>query len=84
MLRCKLGYHSVRSHRRLNADGSKSYVEAYCRRNPDSKAKHLYASNLDYLFHVLKKNYSSKILKRINGYKIDQGQYDESIQFWLS
>lgn len=81
-MRCKPGYHYVRSHRRLNEDGSKSAVAAHCRRNSGAKAKHLFATNLDYLFRELKDTYPAKKLKRIKGFD-DQGQYDEVVQFWL-
>ncbi|MDP7320512.1 MAG: transglycosylase SLT domain-containing protein [Bacteriovoracaceae bacterium] len=59
-------------------------VDEHCRKNPKSKEKFLYRSNLNYIYEKLKDKYQYKKLKRIKGYPQDKGQYDELIQFWLN
>lgn len=80
---CRPGYHYVKKHRRVSTNGVVHIVAGHCRKNPKSKAKFLYRSNLDYIYQTLKNNYNYKKLKRIKGFSQDRGQYDQVIQFWL-
>ncbi|MCH2533979.1 MAG: transglycosylase SLT domain-containing protein [Bdellovibrionales bacterium] len=82
-MKCRPGYHYVKSHTRTSSNGQKYKVEAHCRVNANSKKDHLYKSNLEYLYNNMKKNYKYKTLKRVKGFNQDRGQYDEMIQFWL-
>lgn len=82
-MKCKPGFHHVKKHQRISKNGTKHLVEEHCRKNPKSKAKFLYRSNLNYLYHKFKNDYSYRKLKKIKGYPQDKGQYDELIQFWL-
>lgn len=82
-MRCKPGFHHVKKHQRISKKGTKHIVDEHCRKNPKSKSKFLYRSNLNYIYDKLKGKYQYKALKRIKGYPQDKGQYDEVIQFWL-
>ncbi len=81
---CKPGYHHVTKHFRISKKGTRHMVDEHCRKNPKSKEKFLYRSNLNYIYEKLKDKYQYKKLKRIKGYPQDKGQYDELIQFWLN
>src|SRR5690606_21431644 len=70
-------------HSRISRNGTKHIVEEHCRKNPKSKDRFLYKSNLDYIFEKLKNRYQYKKINRIKGYPQDIGQYDEFVQFWL-
>ena len=82
-MKCKPGFHHVKKHQRISKNGTKHKVEEHCRKNPKSKEKFLYRSNLNYIYEKLKDKYQYKKLKKIKGYPQDKGQYDELIQFWL-
>lgn len=82
-MKCKPGYHHVKKHFRISKNRSKYPVEEHCRKNPKSKEKFLFKSNLDYIYEKFKSRYEYKTLKRIKGYSQDKSQYDELIQFWL-
>ncbi|MCK5074515.1 MAG: transglycosylase SLT domain-containing protein [Bacteriovoracaceae bacterium] len=79
---CKPGYYYVKKHIRISKNGIRHIVEAYCRKNSNSKKDFLYSSNLNYLFEKFRNKYKYKKLKKIRGYR-DDGQYDVMIQFWL-
>lgn len=82
-MKCKPGFHHVKKHQRISKNGTKHIVEEHCRKNPKSKEKFLYRSNLNFIYEEFKNNYKYKKLNRIKGYPQDKGQYDELIQFWL-
>lgn len=83
-MKCKPGFHHVKKHFRISKKSTQHIVEGHCRKNPKSKEKFLYRSNLNYIYEKLKDNYRYKKLNRIKGYLQDKGQYDELIQFWLN
>lgn len=80
---CRPSYHHVKQHFRKTRDGSRYKVEEHCRKNPKSKEKLLFKSNLDFIFEKNRERFEYKNLQRIKGYSQDRGQYDEYIQFWL-
>lgn len=83
-MKCKPGYHFVKKHFRISKNGSKHIVDEHCRKNPISKEKFLFKSNLNYIYDENKNRYRYKKLKRIKGFPQDKNQYDELIQFWLN
>lgn len=83
IMKCRPGYHHVKQHYHVSKNGTSHIVEDHCRKNPKSKEKMLYRSNLDYIYDQYKNNYKYKKLNKIKGYPQDKGHYDELIQFWL-
>lgn len=82
-MKCRPGFHFVKTHIRFSKNGKKHLVNEHCRKNSKSKSKFLYHSNLKYIFDTYVNDYRYKKLKRIKGYPQDRGQYDIAIQFWL-
>ena len=67
-MKCKPGFHHVKKHQRMSKDAAKHIVEEHCRKNPKSKEKFLYRSNLNFIYEEFKNNYKYKKLKQIKGY----------------
>ena len=82
-MNCEPGFHFVKRHTRISKKGNRHVVEDHCRKNPKSKEKFLFKSNLDFIYENFKNRYSYIKLNKIAGHPQDKGQYDELIQFWL-
>lgn len=74
-MKCKPGYHHVKRHFRASGSGEKHKVEEHCRKNPKSKSKFLFKSNLDYLYERYRNKYKYKTLKRIKVYLLEISLY---------
>ena len=76
---CPPGSHPVQSHQRQTAKGL-ILVQSHCRKNPSSKGKVLFGSNLKYLYEASPpKDIKLEKIKGFGGFH----SYDPMIYFWV-